>query len=105
MIKEGIYLIKDDTAVVHILKLTESELIYEQGWYSDSAFGLAAGYDTRHINLKDECLEEPMLYYGSWVNFFEETYEETDKETYDKVYNKAAIISHELKLLKSKLDL
>lgn len=103
MIKEGAYLINDDTAVVHILKLTESELVYEQGWYISSACSIAAGCSTEHIDLTDSSLPEPIFYYESWVKFFEETYEETDKETYNRVYNKAAEIAHELEMLKLKI--
>lgn len=105
MIKEGDYLVlEDNTAVVHILKLDEKELIYEQGWYSSHVCGLSAGYDTQHIDLTDPSLPEPVFYYNDWINFFEETYEKTNEETFNRIYNKSAMIVDELDALKLKLS-
>lgn len=105
MIKEGDYLIKEGRSVVHILKMDETSIIYEQGWYSVHVFGISAGYGISNVDLKEKFLEEPICYYNSWINFFEETYEETDKETYDKIFQKAKEITIELDMLKTKLKL
>lgn len=98
------YLKRGDRSAVHIIRMDDETIEYEQGWFSNHAFGLSANFGVYKINLNDP-LDEPICYYGGLREFFESTYEETDRGTFERIYNQAKKISEELKSLKIKLNI